>query len=173
MICWIIAWHCMCITEVIVNWFHDYAEKPHGHGKLKRDKSRDTGDPYSRSSGSHSTQMKVCHLLCNLSRYTIVSLVSAHAYVMATWSRSLLASLLVSPFSQDSCSFVKHEASYTKFVTLLPRFSCLLRIESVHNRATIIGHAFMQLRSVERALMRVPFGVLACRSCLSACHTWL
>ena len=37
---------------------HDYAEKPHSHGKLEHDRSQDTG-PYTLSSQSHSTQIKV------------------------------------------------------------------------------------------------------------------
>ena len=35
------------------------------------------------------------------------------------------------------------EASYTKLIILLPRFSCLLQIEWMHNWATIVGHAFV------------------------------
>ena len=37
----------------------------------------------------------------------------------------------------------------------------------MHNRATIVSHTFVQLRSVKLALMQAPFGVLACRSCLA------
>ena len=53
--------YCMILHVYTTSYceYHDYAEKPHGHGKLKHDRSWDTGT-YAVSSQSHqSTQIKV------------------------------------------------------------------------------------------------------------------
>ena len=61
------------------------------------------------------------------------------AIVMVTRSRSPLASVPYRVLVKAVAFSLNIEASYTKFVTLLRRFSCLLRIESMHNQATIVG----------------------------------
>ena len=55
--------------------------------------------------------------------------------VMVIQSQSLLASAPVSHLDKAVALSLNVEASYTKAVTLLLRFSCLLRIESMYNRA--------------------------------------
>ena len=83
------------------------------------------------------TMCQIMHKISGWRQHTI-------AIVMATHSQSPLAGAPVLCFSQGGRPFVKHRSFYAKLVTLLPWFSCLLRIVSMHDQAIIVGCSYVQ-----------------------------